>query len=68
MIDIVELLYRQYKQLRDEAETLWDERYDLRLTSAEWNVINNIYLNFHKIKYKLIYFYLNIFCLSNVNQ
>lgn len=43
MIDIVELLYRQYKQLRDEAEKLWNEHYDLRLTSAEWNVINNIY-------------------------
>lgn len=43
MLDITELLYRQYKQLRDEAEQLWNELYDLQLTSAEWYVINNIY-------------------------
>ena len=43
MLDITELLYRQYKQLRDEAENLWNGRYDVQLTSAEWYVINNIY-------------------------
>lgn len=43
MVDIIELLYRQYKQLRDEAEKLWNEHYHLQLTSAEWNVINSIH-------------------------
>lgn len=43
MVDIIEILYRQYKQLRDESEKLWQEYYDLQLTSAEWTVINNIH-------------------------
>ncbi|AWE08274.1 MarR family transcriptional regulator [Lysinibacillus sp. 2017] len=42
MVDIIELLYRQYKHLRDETEKIWNEQNDIQLTTAEWYVINHI--------------------------
>lgn len=42
MIDIIELLYRHYKHLRDETAKIWNEQNDIQLTTAEWNVINHI--------------------------
>lgn len=49
MVDIIELLYRQYKHLREEAEALWNEQNNLQLTSSEWYVINNIYNGFSTV-------------------
>ncbi|WP_339215712.1 MarR family winged helix-turn-helix transcriptional regulator [Solibacillus sp. FSL W8-0372] len=43
MIDFIELLYRQHKQLRQRAEIMWNENNELRLTSSEWFVLKNIY-------------------------
>ena len=42
MIDLIELLYRQHKQLRHVAETMWNENSKLHLTSSEWYVLKNI--------------------------
>lgn len=42
MIDLIELLYRQHKQLRHVAEMMWNERHELHLTSSEWYVLKNI--------------------------
>lgn len=43
MIDFIELLYRQHKQLRQKAEIMWNENNDLHITSSEWFVLKNIY-------------------------
>ncbi|WP_339175828.1 MarR family transcriptional regulator [Solibacillus sp. FSL R5-0691] len=43
MIDFIELLYRQHKQLRQKAENMWNENNDLHITSSEWFVLKNIY-------------------------
>jgi DNA-binding MarR family transcriptional regulator len=42
LIDLIELLYRQHKQLRHVAETMWNENSELHLTSSEWYVLKNI--------------------------
>lgn len=49
MVDIIELLYRQYKHLREEAEASWNQQYELQLTSSEWYVMNNIYQGFSTV-------------------
>ncbi|MGN7476512.1 MarR family winged helix-turn-helix transcriptional regulator [Solibacillus silvestris] len=46
MIDFIELLYRQHKQLRQRAEIMWNENNELHLTSSEWFVLKNIYDGF----------------------
>mgnify|MGYP006053880207 FL=1 len=43
MIDFIELLYRQHKQLRQRAEIMWIENNELHLTSSEWFVLKNIH-------------------------
>lgn len=42
MIDFIDLLYRQHKQLRQVAEVMWNENNDVHLTSSEWYVLKNI--------------------------
>lgn len=42
MVDLIELLYRQYKHLRDETENIWNEQTEIELTTAERHVINHI--------------------------
>lgn len=42
MNDLIELLYRQHKQLRHAAETMWNNNYELHLTSSEWYVLKSI--------------------------
>lgn len=42
MIDLIELLYRQHKQLRYAAEMMWNEKFELHLTSSEWYVLKSI--------------------------
>lgn len=43
LTDLIELLYRQHKQLRQITETIWNENNKLHLTSSEWYVLKNIY-------------------------
>lgn len=43
MNDLIELLYRQRKQLRHVAEEMWNSKYELHLTSSEWSVLKGIY-------------------------
>lgn len=42
MNDLIELLYRQHKQLRHAAEMMWNDHYELHLTSSEWYVLKSI--------------------------
>lgn len=42
MIDLIELLYRKQKHLRQIAETMWNKQDELHLTSSEWYVLKNI--------------------------
>lgn len=42
MNDLIELLYRQHKQLRHVVDTMWNSHYDLHLTSSEWYVLKSI--------------------------
>lgn len=42
MIDFIELLYRQHKQLRQIAEVMWNENNDVHLTNSEWYMLKNI--------------------------
>ena len=42
MIDLIELLYRQHKQLRYAAEMMWNDKFELHLTSSEWYVLKSI--------------------------
>ena len=42
MMDLIELLYRQHKQLRYAAEMMWNEKFELHLTSSEWYVLKSI--------------------------
>ena len=42
MSDLIELLYRQHKQLRALAETMWNDNNELHLTASEWYVLKSI--------------------------
>lgn len=42
MINTVELLYKQYKQLRDYIVERWQDELQIPLSNSEWNCLNAI--------------------------
>ena len=42
MMNLLELLYKQYKQLRDYIVVQWDEQNSIPLSNSEWNCLHAI--------------------------
>lgn len=41
-MNLLELLYKQYKQLRDYIVVQWDEQNEIPLSNSEWNCLHAI--------------------------
>lgn len=42
MSNTIDLIYKQYKELRDTIETTWNSQHQIQLTSSEWYILNSI--------------------------
>lgn len=48
-MNLLELLYKQYKQLRDYIVVQWDEQHEIPLSNSEWNCLHAIVEGAHTV-------------------